>query len=302
MERDDYILLLALAGMWGASFLFIKIAVHDIPPISMVCLRTLAAALALAVYLRMTHIPLRDTLRLWKPGLVIAVLNAALPYTLIATGEKYIDSSLAGILNATAPLWTALLAPLWAEAEQLHPRQGIGLALGFAGVVILAHPTGNILSSNFLGALAVIAATLSYAVATHYSVRQFRDVPAQVPAFLQCAGAALLLAPLVLVSHPTRMPSLGAIASTLWLGVAATGVAMVISFRLIQRVGAGRTIVVTYLIPPSALLWGFIFLHERPSAAVFVALGLILGGVFFITRRAAPRTAVPTPEGIRSEA
>ncbi|MDQ6749027.1 MAG: DMT family transporter [Candidatus Dormibacteraeota bacterium] len=301
MDRDDYLLLAILAAMWGASFLFIKIAVREITPVSMVCLRTLAAALALGLYLRLTHVPLRGALRLWKPGLVIAVLNAALPYTLIATGEKYINSSLAGILNATAPLWTAILAPLFAEAEQFHPRQGLGLAMGFAGVVILAHPTGSLFSSNFLGAMAVIAATLAYAIATHYSVRHFQGVPAQVPAFLQCAGAAVLLAPLVLVSHPSRMPSLGALASTLWLGVAATGVAMVISFRLIQRVGASRTMVVTYLIPPSALFWGVVFLHERPSPAVFVALVLILGGVFFITRKRASPAKV-APEGVPSQA
>lgn len=283
MDRDDYLMLVALAGIWGASFVFIKIAVLDIPPVAMVFLRTLSAALALAVYVALTRVSWRQIAGLWKQGLVIAVLNAALPYVLIASSEQYIDSSLAGILNATAPLWTALLAPLFAEAEQIHVRQGIGLVLGFAGVVILAHPTGSLLNSNFLGVLAVIVATLAYAIATHFSKRAFQDVPPQVPAFLQCAGAALILYPLLLVSHPNHMPSLGALASTVWLGVGATGLAMVLSFRLIQRVGAGRTIVVTYLIPPMALLWGAFFLHERPSPVVFVALGLILGGVLFIT-------------------
>jgi drug/metabolite transporter (DMT)-like permease len=301
MERDDYLLLVALAGIWGASFLFIKLAVHDIPPIAMVFLRTLAAALALAGYMRFTAVSIRGALRLWKPGLVIALLNAAVPYVLIASGEQYIDSSLAGILNATAPLWTALLAPLFAEAEQLHRRQGIGLVLGFAGVVILARPTGSVLNSNFLGILGVIAATLSYAVATHYSARRFQDVPPQVPAFLQCALAAVLLAPLVVVVHPARLPSLGAFASTIWLGVGATGIAMVLSFRLIQKVGAGRTIVVTYLIPPSALLWGALFLHERPTPSVYLALLLILGGVSFITRRRSPGSAIVEPDGVAVE-
>lgn len=301
MARDDYLVLVALAGIWGASFLFIKLAVHDIPPVAMVFLRTLAAALALGAYLRLTSTSIRDTLKLWRPGLVIAVLNAAVPYVLIATGEQYIDSSLAGILNATAPLWTALVAPLFAEAEQLHRRQGTGLLLGFAGVVILARPTGSVLNSNFLGTLGVIAATLSYAVATHYSVRHFRHVPPQVPAFLQCALAAALLAPLLVFVHPTRVPSLGALASTIWLGVGATGIAMVLSFRLIQKVGAGRTIVVTYLIPPSALLWGALFLHERPAPTVYLALLLILGGVFFITRRSTLGTAVVEPDGVAVE-
>jgi drug/metabolite transporter (DMT)-like permease len=285
MDRDDYLLLAFLAGIWGASFLFIKIAVQDIPPISMVFLRTLSAAVGIALYMRLKGVSIRGAFLKWKPGLVIAVFNAGLPYVLIATSEKYIDSSLAGILNATAPIWTALLAPVFAEAEQLHARQGIGLALGFGGVVILAHPTGSIFSSSFLSSLAVLAATLAYAVSTHYSKRHFQDVRPEVPAFLQCALAAVLLAPLALFVHPTHVPSLGSLAATLWLGLGATGLAMVISFRLIQRVGAGRTIVVTYLLPPSALFWGYVFLHERPAPSVFVALVLILGGVFFITGR-----------------
>ena len=297
MDRDDYLLLAFLAGLWGASFLFIKIAVQDIPPISMVFLRCLAAALGLAVYMRLTGVGLRDAARKWKAGLVVGVLNAALPYVLIATSEKYIDSSLAGVLNATAPLWTALIAPLFAGAERLHARQGIGLALGFAGVVILARPSGSLFNSSFLSVVAIIAATLSYAVATHYSKRAFQHVSPAVPAFLQCATATVVLAPLLLVAHPSHMPSIGALAATLWLGLGATGLAMVISFRLIQKVGAGRTIVVTYLIPPSALLWGFVFLHERPAPAVFVALVLILGGVYFITHRAAPSRAAAIEEG-----
>jgi drug/metabolite transporter (DMT)-like permease len=177
------------------------------------------------------------------------------------------------------------LAPLFAGADRFHPRQGIGLAMGFAGIVILARPNGNLLSSSFLGALAVVAATLSYGISTHYAHRHFPDVPAAVPAFLQCFWGAVVLAPLLLVSHPSRVPSITAIASVLWLGVAATGIAMVISFWLIKRVGASRTIVVTYLIPPVALLWGVLFLHESATLPTLGALVLILGGVYFITGR-----------------
>jgi drug/metabolite transporter (DMT)-like permease len=296
MERDDYLWLVVLAAIWGASFVFIKVGVREIPPIALVFGRSFSAALALAVYLRWTRVPWSQVAALWRPGLVIAIVNAALPYTLISTGEQYIDSSLAGILNATAPLWTAILAPLYSEAEQLRPRQGIGLAMGFAGVVVLAHPTGSLLSSNFLGALAVVVATLSYAVATHYSRRHFQAVPPQVPAFLQCALSALLLAPLLVFVHPTRVPSLAAIGATLWLGVGATGLAMVISYRLIQRVGASRTIVVTYLLPPMALLWGALFLSERPSPASIAALVLILGGVYFITHHPRDGAAAPAVE------
>ncbi|MFN2462759.1 MAG: DMT family transporter [Candidatus Dormibacteria bacterium] len=298
MEREDYLWLVGLAAIWGGSFYFIKIALHDIPPIALVFGRCLSAAVALAVYLALRRIPLSEVLSVWRAGLVIGVLNAALPYTLIATAEQYVDSSLAGILNATAPLWTALLAPLFADADRLGRRQAVGLALGFAGTVILARPSGSLLNSSFLGSMAVVAATLAYAVATHYAHRHFRHVAPAVPAFLQCAWAAVLLLPLVVFVHPTHMPSVSAIAATVWLGVGATGLAMVISFRLVKRVGASRTIVVTYLIPPLALAWGVVLLRERPSVMVLLALVLILGGVAFITRSgrsASPARSAESP-------
>src|ERR1700730_8334828 len=291
METQDYTMLLLLAAIWWASFFFIKIAVGEMSPVFLVFWRTVAAAVGLAVALPVARIPLAVLRRHWKAGLVIAVTNAAVPYTLIAFGETHIDSSLAGILNATAPLWTALLGPLWAEAEGLQPRQYAGLALGFLGIVILARPTGSALGSNSLGVLAVVLATLSYAFATHFSKRHFQEAPALVPAFLQCAFGALLLAPLVPFALPAHTPSPLVIVSVAWLGLGATGLAMVISFWLIKRIGASRTIVVTYLIPPFALAYGVVLLHEKISPVIIAAMALILAGVFLNTsrgRRVAP--------------
>jgi len=284
MARRDYLLLGALALIWGPQFLLIKLAVGDIPPVTMVFLRTLTAALALALWLRITGVPILGVLQMWRHGLILGITNAALPYTLFAVGERAIDSSLAGILNATAPLWAAVLAPLFAEAEQLHRRQIAGFLMGFAGVVILARPSGSIFSGSVLGVGMLVIATFSYAVSYHYARRHFQDVPAQASAFLQCMLAAIVLLPLTAFSHPTHFPSMVALASTLWLGLGGTGLAILISFRLIQRVGASRSIIVTYLLPPSALFWGVLLLHERPAPAVFLALALILGGLYFITR------------------
>ena len=283
METQDYSMLFLLAAIWGASFFFIKIAVGEMSPVFLVFWRTVSAAAGLAIALPLARIPLSALRRHWKAGLVIAITNAALPYTLIAFGETHIDSSLAGILNATAPLWTALLGPLWAEAEGLHPRQYAGLALGFLGTVILARPTGSALGSSSLGVLAVVVATLSYAFATHFSKRHFQETPALVPAFLQCAFGALLLLPLVPFTLPAHTPSLLAMISVAWLGLGATGLAMVISFWLIKRIGASRTIVVTYLIPPFALGYGVFLLHEKISAVIIAAMALILAGVFLNT-------------------
>lgn len=277
-------MLFLLAGIWGASFLFIKLAVGEMSPIFLVFGRSLSAAVGLAIALPLARVPIEALRRHWKPGLVIALFNCALPYTLIAFGETKIDSSLAGILNSTAPLWTALLAPMWAEAEGLHPSQYGGLALGFVGTVILARPTGSgIFSSSSIGVLAVVVATLSYAFATHFSKRFFQSTPPLVPAFLQCALGALMLLPLVVFTVPPRVPSALALGSVLWLGLGATGLAMVIAYRLLKRVGASRTIVVTYLIPPFALAYGVGLLHEKVDVAAIIAMILILAGVFLNT-------------------
>jgi drug/metabolite transporter (DMT)-like permease len=291
VDYEDYAMLLGLAGLWGASFLFIKLAVGEMSPVFLVFGRCLAAAVGLGIAIPLMRIPVSSLRRHWKAGLVIAVFNAALPYSLIAFGEKSIDSSLAGILNGTAPLWTALLAPFWAEADGLRRRQYGGLALGFLGVVVLARPSGGIFSSSSLGVLAVVAATLSYAFATHFSRRFFQQTPPLVPAFLQCALAALILLPLAVATAPTRPLSLTAVAVVLWLGLGATGLAMVISYRLIKRVGANRTIIVTYLIPPFALVYGVALLHESVSLPTVMALALILSGVFLNT---SPARRVPT--------
>ena len=246
--------------------------------------RCVSATIGLLVVLRVSRISMATVRRHWRAGIVIALFNAAIPYVLISFGEQYIDSSMAGILNATAPLWTMLLAPFWAEADRLGVKQVGGLVLGFLGVVVLARPTGNALSSSTLGILAVVLATLCYGWASHFSRRAFQRTPPQVPAFMQCVLAAVILLPLAIWTWPARLPSPQAIAAVVWLGLGATGLAMVLSYYLIKRVGASRTIVVTYLIPPFALVWGIGILHEHIGVEVGIALLLILGGVFLITR------------------
>jgi drug/metabolite transporter (DMT)-like permease len=299
MEFEDYAMLLVLAGLWGASFLFIKVAVGEMSPVFLVFGRSLAAAIGLGIALLLARVPWEALRQYWKPGLVIALFNCALPYTLIAFSEKSIDSSLAGILNATAPLWTALLAPMWAEAEGLRPRQYGGLALGFIGTVILARPTGSaIVSSSSVGVVAVVAATLSYAYATHFSKRSFQSTAPLVPAFLQCALGALMLLPLVIFALPRHVPSALALAAVLWLGLGATGLAMVIAYRLLKRVGASRTIIVTYLIPPFAVAYGVGLLHEKVGAAAIIAMVLILAGVFLNTTAGRASTPLAPDEAI----
>ena len=140
--------------------------------------------------------------------------------------------------------------------------------------------------------MAVVAATLSYAFATHFSKRFFQKTPPLVPAFLQSALGALILLPLAVATAPTKSLSLLAIGSVVWLGVGGTGLAMVVAYRLIKRVGAHQTIIATYLIPPFALVYGVVLLHENVSVTTVLALLLILSGVFLNTN-SARRLATP---------
>src|SRR5258708_2522023 len=170
-------MLLGLAGLWGASFLFIKLAIGELSPVFLVFGRCLAATVGLAIALPLAGIQWSALRRKWRAGLVIAVFNAAVPYSLIAFGEKSSDSSLAGILNGAAPLWTAVLAPLWAEADGLRPRQIGGLALGFLGIVVLARPRGGLLNSNTRGGLAGVPPPPSFPLPAPLSQRPFPGSP-----------------------------------------------------------------------------------------------------------------------------
>src|SRR5439155_7298363 len=136
-----------------------------------------------------------------------------------------------------------------------------------------------------IGVVMCLGATLCYAFSTTFSRRAFQQGPPQLSAFLQCIGAALVALPLALVFRPSQVPSLAAVGSVAALGVGGTGIAMTLAYRLVKRVGASRTSIVTYLLPPFALFWGFLILRERPGLPVLLALALILSGVFLITRQ-----------------
>lgn len=294
METQDILTLASLSAIWGASFLFIKVGVGQLPPVWVTFGRSVFGGVVILALVGAARIPTTALRTHWRQGLVVAAFNAALPYTMFAVGETIIDSSLAGILNATLPLWTALMAPLWADADSIHPRQAVGLVLGFGGAVLAAGPGSSTFRGNLVGAALCLVATLSYAFSTHFSRRAFRDVPSPVTSLMQCAGAALLTLPLALVFRPAHGPSLAAVGAVAGLGIGGTGIAMALAYRLIQRVGATRTTIVTYLLPPWAVFWGFVVLHEAPTPLVLGGMALILVGVFFVT--SSPKTALQLPE------
>lgn len=291
-----------LAAVWGASYLFIKVAVEDgIEPAPMMFVRTGIAALLLLPYVfarRGAARGARELAGAWRAGLVLGVLNAAVPFTLIAWGEQHVDSGVAAIANATVPLFVLLLALRFRPSERPDAGRLAGVLVGLVGVAVLAggQPHGGWWA--VAGTLAVVVASLSYAASQLYGAARTAETAGPVLATASMLGAALVLLPVAVLQAPDALPGWKALASIAALTVLGTAAAQLILFGMLALYGSARTALVTYLMPPTALVYGVVLLDEPLSVAALVGLLLILPGVALgsgalrLPRRAA---AMPTP-------
>ena len=282
MTRRYAPLLLTLTALWGASYMFIKVAVDDLEPAPMMALRLLVAAAILvpALMWRLGASAAVSELRAARwDGVFLGIVSTAFPFTLIAWGEQYIDSGPAAIANATVPLFNALLSLKLLPSERLGAARLAGLLVGLAGVVVLAglEPAGGWLA--VAGTLAVVVASLSYALGGIYGQRRVSETAGPVLATASTLAGGLLLLPLALVQFPDAIPSAKATASVLALAVLGTAIAQLILYRMLRLHGAARVSLVTYLLPPAALFYGAVFLDEPLTAPVIGGLVLILAGV-----------------------
>ena len=284
MRAKDYGVLGLLALIWGASFLFIKIAVEDVSPATVVLGRLAFSVATLLVILAVRPKLGAGWRRYWRLGVAVGIVNNVLPFLLIAWGETRIASGVASILNATTPLFTVLLAHFWMGpgGEALSWRRGAGVLLGFLGVGVLIGPEAFRIGgggvSQTLGELAVLIAALAYGIGALMNKRYSGSAPLVGPFTMQTSALVVMLPVALLWSPPTRLPSLGAIGSMAELGILGTAVAYLLYFRLINAVGPTRTALVTYLLPCTALLWGAIFLGEQVSWNALAGLVLVLFG------------------------
>jgi drug/metabolite transporter (DMT)-like permease len=277
MDRRSWLMLLALAAIWGASYMFIKIAVRDLSP-AMVAWSRIALAAIVLVGLAASQGVLGE-MRGRAPMLaLLAAVQIAGPFLLISAGEVEISSSLAGILVTATPLFTALLA-IWVDHEERS--QGLrlgGVLLGVVGVAVLLGVDLGGSGNELLGGLAVVLAGLGYAVGALLVKHRFSGVaPIGVAAWVMVASTAWLT-PAAVVTFPTSTPDLGPVASVVVLGVVGTGVAFAIFYRLLARVGPAKTWVLTYLAPGFAVVYGATLLGETITVATLVGLALILAG------------------------
>jgi drug/metabolite transporter (DMT)-like permease len=299
MSRRHLVMLLALSAIWGASFLFIKVGVRELEPATLIWVRVGLASLTLvpvavvAVGGRATTAGLRAA---WKPLAVMGVLNSVLPFWLISWAEQDVDSGLTAILQASAPLFTALLA-IWIDRSQRVTgiRLG-GLVLGFVGVAALVGFPGG--GSSPIRAAAVVLAAALYALAALYGGRALGHVQPLLVATGSLLAATLVTTPFGIAQAPHHLPGWKVTASMLALGIVGTAVAYVLYYGLIAGAGASKAILVTYLVPPIAVAYGAVILGEQVRVSAIGGLALILGGVALGTgsiRLARRRPALPEP-------
>jgi drug/metabolite transporter (DMT)-like permease len=293
MRRRDLVDLVALAALWGASFLFTRIAAPTFGPIALAEVRVAIAALVL-VPLLAWRAGLADLAARPARFLLLGALNTALPFSLFAYAALTVTAGTAAILNATAPLFTALVAWLWLR-ERLTLLQWVGMGVGLAGVAWLSlGGTRGASGGSALAIAAALVASLSYGVSASFVKRQLGGVrPLAVAAGSQLA-AALLLAPFALAFWPGRPVPSSHWGAAVALGVLCTGLAYILYFRLIARVGPAQAMTVTFLIPAFAMLWGYIVLAEAVTGTMLAGCAVILAGtalaigVVRVRPRAAP--------------
>lgn len=284
MKMKELGALVLLASMWGASFLFMKVAVPELGPLVTSAVRVLLAGLALLVYaLLIGSRP--DLLSRWKQYLLLGAINAALPFALICAAELHLAASLAAILNATTPLFTALVALGWLR-EPIGWRKGAGLLLGVFGVSILVgwHPDSLESGSAFYTAAGLsLLAALSYAFGGIYASRTFTGTASLDLAVGQQLAASVWLVPVALVTLPEHLPSMATVWSVLALSLLCTAVAYLLYFFLLQSVGPVKTLSVTFLVPLFGVVWGTIFLNESLSMNTLLGLIVIFVSILMVT-------------------
>lgn len=292
MNPINVIQLLILAALWGGSFLFIRIGVADFGVAPLMALRVGIGALFLLSVLALRRPP-RETLatlraRAW-PLFVVGILNSAAPFCLFAYAELTLSAGVTSVINATTPLWGAVVAFLWLK-DRLSALRVVGLAIGFAGVLALvwdqvaaSQGASTAATTTALAAGAALAATLLYGIAASYTKRHLMGVDSLTVAAGTMTGATIALVPFAIASWPTVAISWQSWGSVIALGIACTGIAYMLFFHLIAVAGPARAITVTFVIPIFGILWGAMFLGEPVTLWMVKACATILVGTALAT-------------------
>lgn len=279
-----YLQFILLGALWGGSFLFLRITAPVLGPFVVTDCRVLLGTLMLGSYVFL----LRKNIfgqHPWFKIILLAFLSCAAPFTLIAFTEIYITTSMGSILNATTPIFAALLS-VFVLKEKSHYSQYIGFLLGIIGVVILVGFEPITVTANTKWAIAaILLATFFYACGGIYAAKTFTGFPPVVLVFWQQLFSFILLFPFAVYEMPSHLPGNEVIFSVVCLGLFCTGVAFLLYFHLIRTVGAGKTLSVAYIIPIFGMLWGHLFLNEKIGYSTLLGAFTILLGIYLIYRK-----------------
>jgi drug/metabolite transporter (DMT)-like permease len=289
MGVKEWTMLVALSALWGGSFFFFKVLVAELPPLTVVLGRVGFAALALNLFLIVRRDSIPFDRRLWGAFLIMGLLNNVIPFTLIVIGETRISSGLAAILNATTPIFTILAAHVLTVNEKLNWAKGIGVGLGFGGVAILIGPDifAGLGWSDLLGEGACLVAALTYGFAGIYG-RRFKGVPPLKVATGQITASTLVLLPLAaLADKPWALPAPSLHVWLAFAGIAllSTALAYILYFRILATAGATNLLLVTFLLPVSAMALGVFVLGEKTTPRSLAGMALIGLGLAAIDGR-----------------
>jgi drug/metabolite transporter (DMT)-like permease len=278
----NFLLLLLLASLWGPSFLFIKVAVEYIPPITIANLRIGIGAIFLFIILKIQKNRLPKFGIIWKHFAIVALFSSAIPFCLFGIGEQYIDSSLAAILNGTTPLATLLIAHFSTQSDRLTKAKFLGAIIGFSGLFILVLPSLFGASATLFGIFCIIGATTCYGTALVYAKKHIRGFKPLVVPTAQLLLATLFLLPFSLIlEKPLSITYISdeAIASIFGLAILGTAFAFVVYYKIIEATSATYASSVTYIIPIFGMILGVLVLNEKLAWNSYLGSAVILSGV-----------------------
>jgi len=279
-----------LSIIWGASFFFVKIALASMTPLSVVACRVGLASMLLMAFVIITGRKLPRSFHIWGALFALGALNNVIPFSLITWGQTHIDSSLASILNATTPVFSVILAHFLTKDEPLTKNRLAGVLLGWAGVaVLMGIDSLSGIGMKTAGQAAVLGAALLYSLAAIFG-RRFRDIDPVVVATGMLTGSATIMIPLAfIVEQPLSLhPTAVTFAALFGLAAVSTSLAYIIYFYVLSKAGATNILLVTFLIPVSAIFLGMMVLGETPGWNAFAGMALIFAGLIFIDGRLLP--------------
>ena len=291
MGHYEWTLLIILSIVWGGSFFFVGVAVEALPPLTIVALRVSLAAFALLVVVYLTGLRMPANPKIWVALIFMGILNNVIPFTLIVWGQTHIANGLASILNATTPLFTIVAAHLLTKDEKMTNKKIVGVIIGFAGVVsMLGHEALGGLGNSVFAQFAILGAAISYSFAGIFG-RRFAQagVKPVVTATGQVTASSMLLIPLaIFYDNPLAlpMPGLEIWLAILGLALISTAFAYILYFRILSTAGATNLLLVTLLIPVSAILLGTAILGEQLEIKHLIGMGMISVGLLTIDGRA----------------